>query len=316
MSVKFKIPRILDEATINALKERFKINKQFNRTDVKSENLLNEFSRCARCIRAVKGWIDKKKYKGRKSQYPKYSHPTGSQINCDCRFNLDKQELEDFVFNELGKFTYDRVGFIKALEDQVPDQNQVKRLKKIIAQNEKELKKVDSKIYNLAKAIEDKTIKPETVQKRENELYELRDDILAELEKQQAKLDRLPNLEKLKAEAKKVRSKLLKYYKSPGRLKNMSYDEKWALLNYHFSGRDEKGKRFGIYIDKDDEGKLTISMYGAYMLYKPNQWKKGLQVGTKFEVHKYLDGTDFDPGHFYLGRRRIFADSTLSLHRG
>ena len=140
------------DSSIAALNQRFKINKQFNRTDLKNKNLLNEFSRCGRCNRAVKGWTDKKTYKGRKSQYPKYSHPTGSQINCDLRFNFDKKRLEDFVFNELQKFTYDRVGFIKALKDQLPDKNQVKELKKVIAQNENENKMIDTKINRLADA--------------------------------------------------------------------------------------------------------------------------------------------------------------------
>lgn len=213
------------------------------------------------------------------------------------------------------EFTYDRVGFLKAIEDQMPDKKGVEVLKKTIAQNEKELKRIDDKIYNLSRAIEDKNIKPEAAQKRENELYEIKDKIETELEKQRAKLDRLPNIEKLKSEAKKVRSKLLKYYKSPDRLNDMSYDEKWSLLNYFFSGTDENGKRFGIYVDKDDRGEWTFFICGAYRLYKPIQWKKGLQVGTKFRRLKYIDGTDARPDRRLINRR-IFTDNTLSLSRG
>ena len=95
----------------------------------------------------------------------------------------------------------------------------------------------------------------------------------------------------------------------------MSYDEKWALLNYHFSGKDEKGMRFGIYIDKDENGEPTFFIYGAYILYKPKQWKKGVQVGTSFKMSKYLDGTDA-PHDDLLIRRRIFDSNTLTLNRG
>ena len=225
--VTFAIPRILDDATIADLKDRFKINKQFNRTNVKNKNLLNQFTRCAKCDRAIKGWTDKKTYKGRIRKYPKYCHPTGSYIDCDCRFNFNKSELE----------------------------------------------------------------------------------------KRQAKLNTLPNIQKLKSQGNNVRTQLLKFYKSSERLNDMSYDEKWALLNYFFSGKDENGKRFGIYVDKDDRGDVTFFIYGAYMLYKPKQWKKGLQIGTKFKRLKYLDGTDaLHDGR--LIHRRIFADNTLSLGRG
>ena len=277
------------------------------------KNLLNEFTRCAKCNRAIKGWTDKKTYKGRISKYPKYSHPTGSYIDCDCRFNFNKSELEKMIFDSLYEFTYDRVGFLKAIEDKIPDKKGIEALKKTIVQNEKELKKVDSKINRLVDAYLDGKMDKEIYSIKEAELLEIKDGIVAELNKQQAKLDRLPNIEKLKAEGKKLRSKLLKYYKSPNRLNDMSYDEKWALLNYFFSGTDENGKRFGIYVDKDDHGEVTFFIYGAYMLYKPKQWKKGLQVGTKFRRLKYLDGTDaLHDGR--LIHRRIFSDNTLSLN--
>ena len=315
--VKFKIPRILDEGTIAALRERFKRNQQFNRNDVKKNKpLLNEFTRCARCGRAVQGYIERHEYKGRKTAYPRYKHPTGSYIDCDCRFGLNRPETEEMIFNSLFEFTYDRAGFLKALKEQLPDKTGIETLKKTISQNEKEFKKVDNKIYNLAKAVEDKTIKPETAQTREQELYEIRDGIVTELEKQQAKLNTLPNIEKLKSQAKKVRSQLLKYYKSPERLNDMSYDEKWLLLNYFFSGTDENGKRFGIEVDKDDRGEVTFSIYGAYLLYRPVKCKKGDWVGTKFKEHKYLDGADVAQDDLFLKRRRIFANKTLTLSGG
>jgi hypothetical protein len=314
MGVKFKIPRILDEATISALKERFKINKQFNRTDIKNKNLLNEFTRCEKCNRAIKGWTDKKTYKGRISKYPKYSHPTGSYIDCKLRFNFNKSDLEKMIFDSLYEFTYDRAGLLKAIEDQMPDKKGIEELKKTIAQNQKELKKLDIKINRLVDAYTNGKMNKEIYFKKESELLEIKDGIVAELNKQQTKLNQLPNIEKLKAEGKELRSKLLKHYKSPDRLNNMSYDEKWALLNYFFSGTDENGKRFGIYVDKDDRGEWTFFIYWAYMLYKPKQWKKGLQVGNKFRRLKYLDGTDALPDHRLI-HRRIFDDNTLSLSR-
>jgi Skp family chaperone for outer membrane proteins len=206
------------------------------------------------------------------------------------------------------------VGFLKAIEDQMPDKKGVEMLKKTIAQNEKELKKIDAKIYRLVDAYTDGKMNKEIYSKKEAELLEIESGIVAELNKHQAKLDRLPNIEKLKAEGKKVRSKLLKYNKSPKRLNDMSYDEKWALLNYFFSGKDEKGKRFGIYIDMDENEKPTFFVYGAYMLYKTKQWKRGLQVGTSFKISKYLDGTDA-PHSDLLIRRRIFDNKTLTLGR-
>jgi hypothetical protein len=310
MGVKFKIPRILDEATIAALKERFKRNKQFNRTDVKKENLLNEVTRCARCNRAIQGWTDKKTYKGRITVYERYSHPTGSQIECDCRFNFRKQKLEDFIFDMLWEFAWDRVGFYKAVEDQVPDQKGIETLKKTIAQNEKELKKVGSKIDRLVDAYTDDKMNAEIYSKKETELLEIRDTINSELKMQRAKLNRLPDIEKLMAGAKKMRRQLLEYYSSPERLRDMSYDEKRALLNYFFSGRDENGKKFGIEIDKNDQGELTISMYGAYMFLK--QRKKGSPVGMKFEMQNKLGDTDYN----YPILHRIFDSKTLPLNRG
>jgi hypothetical protein len=119
------------------------------------------------------------------------------------------------------------VGFYKAVEDQVPDQKGIETLKKTIGQNEKEFKKVDSKINRLVDAYTDGKMDPEIYSKKEAELLEIWDQINSELEIQRTKLKRLPDIEKLKAGAKKVRRQLLKYYSSPERLRDMSYDEKW-----------------------------------------------------------------------------------------
>jgi DNA invertase Pin-like site-specific DNA recombinase len=316
MGVKFKIPRILDESTIAALNERFKRNQQFNRTDVKKNKpLLNEFTRCTRCGRAIQGCIDKKTYKGCTTEYLRYRHATGSYIDCDCRFHFNRPEVEEMVFNSLYEHSYDRAGFLKDFEDQMPDKKGVEALKKSIALNEKELKKVDSKISRAVDAYLDGKMNKEIYSKKEAELTDIKAGIDADLEKQKAKLNTLPNIEEMKSEAKKVRSQLLKYYKSPKRLNDMSYDEKWALLNYFFSGSDEKGKRFGIYVDKDDQGELTFFIYGAYMLYEPKQCKKGWWVGNSFRTLKYLDGADVPHDGPFI-KRRIFDNKTLLLNGG
>jgi hypothetical protein len=210
----------------------------------------------------------------------------------------------------LWEFAWDRVGFYKAVEDQVPDQKGIETLKKTIAQNEKELKKVGSKIDRLVDAYTDDKMNAEIYSKKETELLEIRDTINSELKMQRAKLNRLPDIEKLMAGAKKMRRQLLEYYSSPERLRDMSYDEKRALLNYFFSGRDENGKKFGIEIDKNDQGELTISMYGAYMFLK--QRKKGSPVGMKFEMQNKLGDTDYN----YPILHRIFDSKTLPLNRG
>jgi hypothetical protein len=316
MGVKFKIPRILDEATITALKKRFKVNRgPANRTDKRSKYLLNEFVRCAKCGRWVQGYPNKKTYKGRTKTYLKYRHPTGSQIACDCRFEFDMATAEQMLFDSLYDFSYDRAGFLKALEDLMPDKKGVEALKKTIAQNEKESQKIDAKIERLVDAFTDGKMNKEIYHKKESELLEIQDDIATELEKQQAKLERLPNIDTLKAEAKKVRSQLLKYYKSPKRIADMGYDEKWALLNYFFSGSDENGKRFGVYVDRGDDGEIRFLIYGAYALYRPKKVGKRTLVGASFKQSKHLNGTDA-PHDGLLIRRRIFDDKTLNFDRG
>jgi hypothetical protein len=316
MGVKFKIPRILDEPTTAALKKRFKVNKgPANRTDKRSKYLLNEFVRCAKCYRSVQGYSNKKTYKGRTKTYLKYRHPTGSQIACDCRFEFDLAKTERVIFESLYEFSYDRTGFLKALEDEMPNKKGVETLKKTIAQNEKELQKIDAKIERLVDAYLDGKMGKEIYAKREAELSEIKDSVTTELERQRTKLKSLPNFQTLKAEAKKVRSQLLKYYKSPERLNDMSYVEKWALLNYFFSGSDEKGKRFGVYVDRDTNHEIRFLIYGAYALYRPKKVGKRTLVGASFKQSKHLGGTDASHDDLLI-RRRIFGNKTLILNRG
>jgi hypothetical protein len=39
-----------------------------------------------------------------------------------------------------------------------------------------------------------------------------------------------------------------------GRLKKMSFDEKKTLLHWIFDGKDAKGTRYGIYVNKKKKG--------------------------------------------------------------
>jgi hypothetical protein len=59
--------------------------------------------------------------------------------------------------------------------------------------------------------------------------------------------------EKFKENARDMRHKILNEIKSPEHMKNMSYSDKVDFLNYFFSGWDDDGRKYGIYVQRNEQ---------------------------------------------------------------
>jgi len=251
-----KMPRILSDTTIQAIKDRVKHNTVFNRTDV-DRYLLTGFIRCEECGKAIYGQTQRKKYKY-------YMHPSKPHYDtCKAFHSIPLEMIDNAVLETIWDYTFDREGFNKAIKDNLPDVKHVESLKKKIRIDEKELKIIDKNLYKLSEWIISGDVSKSTVQQKEKELYERKHFIEKELEKNRNKLNDLPPLDQVKKDAEGVRKTLLKKFQSKQHLRDMPFDEKKQLLYRFFGGgkKEEDGywvdgenRHYGIYVFKSKGG--------------------------------------------------------------
>ena len=133
----YDIPRILDDDTIQRIKERLKHNNIENRKDVR-KYVLTGFIRCDECGKSLSGQTQINRYK---TEFKYYNHPGGKYEKCKAFNSIPLQQIENAVFHTIFENIADVPSFNKAIADSLPDEKQIKNLNDQIKAGEKELKK-------------------------------------------------------------------------------------------------------------------------------------------------------------------------------
>jgi hypothetical protein len=192
-------------------------------------------------------------------------------------------------------YTYDKVGFNKAIKNNLPDAKLVESLKKKIKNHEKRLKQNDKDLNELTLWTLKYKPKATTFKQKESELYEERNIIGKKLEKNRNRLKSLPPLGQVKKNAEEIRKTLLKKFQSKQHLKDMAFGDKKQLL-YKFLGGgkkeedgywvDGKNRHYGIYVRKGRSGLWHYSIISKLVGYDEellNRVIKGDNINYDFE---------------------------------
>ena len=134
-----------------------------------------------------------------------------------------------------------------------------------IKDNRNKLKSVNKELDKLVNLALSGTLSKSTIHKKEQELIQSREKLIDQIQTDEARLNSLPDIDQVKNQASEIRRKLLAKFSSNEHIDNMSFDEKRELLYWLFGGKDNKGTKYGIYINKKGEGKdaqIDYFMYG------------------------------------------------------
>jgi len=243
-TIKYTIPRILDESTIKEVTAKLDLQKSFKRVDVK-KYVLSGFLKCAKC----KGPLSGQTQRQGKVEYGYYRHN-----GCDSISYISAPMIENAVFKTIFDDTFDEVGFNSAIKDTFPTTKEVDKLKADISRDEKALKKVNKDLETLIDLALAKTLKVETIREREADLQNRKDTLTESIKIDNSKLEKLPTTEEVEHQAGVMRLAMMDHFKSEERYLSMTYDEKRRLLHWLFDGKDETGEAHGIYVKKVADG--------------------------------------------------------------
>jgi hypothetical protein len=264
----FKIPRILPQSMIEDIEERM-AQRRLNRDKLR-KYVLNNFIFCALCGRSLTGQTQK----GRTF----YTHPQRKNQGCAPGYKIVPGEgIQNAVFNALYRYTFDVKSFQEAVAQQAPDDTLINTLKDNIKYNEKKLREFEEELDDLVEIALKKTLKRETIRKKEGVLLAKKKQAEEEIEAVQNKLDSMPRFKDFQKQAEAIRKKLLKQFQSVEHLKEMTFKKKRRLLHFLFDGKDQKGKHYGIYVRM----KKKINMHKKHFWFEiyapiiPNEYGRG-----------------------------------------
>jgi len=255
-TVVIKVPRLLEDETIEALKERIRINTTYVRGHRKYHFALSGFIFCRRCGYRMDTYRNDKG-----QQY--YRHPK-RQRPCTFHKMVPAHKLENSVLLQL----IVTIGDTKLVEEAVmkayPDlarRESLEKEKKELGERRREL---DTEKENLVKAVAKGIFDETDVAKQRREIKSKDDAIIIRINTIENELAQMPTKEHTERAKKLVVGITEAIGKQPQRIFEMDDTWKRQLFERAFSGIDVKGERLGVYVDAtDNRGEFNFEIRGS-----------------------------------------------------
>jgi DNA invertase Pin-like site-specific DNA recombinase len=252
------VPRLLDDETIMAIKERIRINTTYTRGNRKYHYMLSGYIFCKRCGYKMQG------HHGRKNQLYYRHSPHGE---CDFNKFVPSTELENSVLIMLVQTFGDPDLIQQSIERAYPDTKKVDALEQEKETLEKEETSITSAKNNLIKLVAEELASKDDIKDNligyNNQLAAIKER-LTKIERDLNNIPKPKNINALKRWAGKVISDATK--NNPKLIFKRTYEWKRKLIEKAFSGVAPDGSRLGVYVDiGDGKRQFTFEIRGKLL---------------------------------------------------
>jgi site-specific DNA recombinase len=268
--VEFQVPRLLDEAAIQAVRQKMAANRTYQHGNPKHKYLLSGFVFCAKCGYNMTGQPNP-------GQRMYYRHAGRGRLN-DCPIHprpwVRRDELEDIVVRHLFETFGNPKAVARAIEEATPNQERVNEVREQMKRLERTSEKRRTARKGILRFITSGHLLEDDgdVQKQLDDLNQADAKDAAELERLAQSISNIPTPELTKAAAEEVVRKFTRRRVSMKReiktreinanLSGMAWDEKRDLIATVFRGHQPDGRPNGVYLEPL-EGQPA---------YRPKQW--------------------------------------------
>ena len=286
--VTLRIPPLLHEETISAIKEQSEANKTYHHGETKHQYLLSRVVFCKHCGYALTGQTN---HSG--AQY--YRHSSKRRNGCCVTNWIPAKVLGDAVLMALLQTFGDRTKIQEALEKAIPNFSEIKQMNDELQLLQNKEKKLISKRDKLISLVSEGVLSNEEVIRQISSFREQLNMIVENIEKIKIKLESVPDTDAIKKKSVFAGKIFLNILKHPSdnlieRFLNSPFERQRKLIEYAFSGKDAEGKRLGVYIERTDDSSRP--------------WK--------FEIRAVLDQVL----EYYLEEDGVTSYSSYSQERG
>lgn len=244
-----KVPRLLEDNVIDAIKKRLEHNKTiYHGNKGKNKYLLSSMILCGHCNEPLSGVT----YSG-KQYYKRFKKA------CHTFVSIRADLIEEAVMLQLFATLGDLPKIKEAMKNAQPDIAERTQLENDLENNNQELMKIKKAKNNWLKMIDTaddiKDILFDELKEKLPKFREREAAIKLNNVDIQSRLSKIPSSEAISMKSKLIQRTMEDVFQSPEHLQEMSFDDKRKMLQMMFEGRDSDGKRHGVYLYKDDTNK-------------------------------------------------------------
>ena len=240
-TIKFKIPPLLDDKTIEKIYEQGQINKTYSRGQQKYFYLVGNFIFCKECGYALAGQTNQ----SGKRYYRHYRH---RKKDCSIKNWIPADLIENAVLLHLFNMFGDVKRIQNAIEKATPDLEKMKQKiseLEILKKNKRNVLKQRENLVSLAGKglLSDNEIEKRITVIRSNlATINERSNLL------ESYLDNTQSLKDIKKKSTMAFCIMKSVMQSGAALSKMDNKSKRELIKHAFSGNNSEGKRLGVYI--------------------------------------------------------------------
>lgn len=270
--VTLKIPPLLSPEMIKRIHARSEANKTYTHGVIKYGYLLSRAVFCSKCGLALFGQTNHNQ-----KRYYRHSRNIENR-KCDPGMWVRAEELEQAVLVRLFATLGDPAGMEQAMLKAIPDRAKIQELRERKKFLQSELSKAQIKRDRLIDAITEATVSKDEAGKKMTEFRERESSVKAEIEAIEPQLSEVPTEEEIKRKAKMIQRVVSQIYRTPSRLAKMSFEERKKLVASFFAGKDSKGHRLGVYVEKTPDGIVRYEIRGTFQAFKGALTPEGLDI--------------------------------------
>ena len=173
--------------------------------------------------------------------------------------------IEDSVLAHLFEIFGDRAKMEQAAKEAIPNLKEIKLLRVQFEKNVQELKKIKRAKDKLLDKVEKGIIGDDDLKERFQRHKDREGLLKAENDKIQSKINKVPTEQIIKQKAQLMQRVKESYFHSEAHLKEMTFQDKRELLQSIFSGNDNEGNRYGVYVEKKGGKDWLYTIRGTFI---------------------------------------------------
>jgi site-specific DNA recombinase len=252
-TVIIQIPRLLDEETIQAIKEQADANRTYEKGVIKHKYLLSRVVFCKTCGYALMSQTNKNR-----KQY--FRHGKNRKYGCTVKNWVPSEPLGKAVLIQLFQMFGDVERIEEAIQKATPDFSKIESMREELADLKNKENGEIRERDNLVKLASTGVLSDEEITSR---IQPIRDRLKAIRERMdflEPQIAEQPDPEQIKKKSKMARAVVVDALKNPGpksieKLLDAPYERQRAIIEKAFAGKDQEGNRLGVYVEQTGDPK-------------------------------------------------------------
>lgn len=241
-TVTMKIPRLLDEETIAAIKARAEGNKTYSHGEIKHQYLLSRMIFCRHCGYALMAQTNKNGLKY-------YRHPKDRDRPCTVNKWIPANEVEPAVLGRIFEMFGDAERIEKAIQKATPNHAAIEALRHEAKDLSRRLTVAEKERENIIRLAAKGLLTDKEVEKQIGEARATITAISDRLAAIEDQIGHLPTAEQVKKKSSSALRVMKHVLKSSEAMEVMPFEHRRKLMERAFAGKDREGNRLGVYVE-------------------------------------------------------------------